>query len=299
MALGVALVGTTLGHAVHIVTDPRIDPITRPSCGAGLHRARGPAMSANGWQSARLERLARIMADNPGAFWPRQYANPDNPAAYRALADELLTDLGHVDVLVGSVGSGGSLCGTARALRSGCRTYGWSGVDCVGSVLFGQPDWPQRLQSGLGNSLHPANLDESVIDEVHWLHDREAFASARELAGEQKIFAGNTSGSVYRVPRELAAHAARAPDSSASSPTGATGTQRALQPGLLGRHGLVEAPSARCRPSRAGRERWCRNWSYAGRPAGSAACRRGGEHDRHRHDRACARRPHGLAAGAS
>lgn len=140
-----------------------------------------------------------------GAFWLRQYSNPENPAAYRSLAAELMADLGHVDVLIGAVGSGGSLCGTARALRVSLPELCVVGVDCVGSVLFGQPDQPGRLQSGLGNSLVPANLDFSQIDEVHWLSDREAFSAARRLAAEQQIFGGNTSGSVYRVLRHVTA----------------------------------------------------------------------------------------------
>lgn len=200
MALGVALVGTALGHPVHIVTDPRIDPITLAklrTLGCSVHIVE--AMSGAGWQSARLERLERLMRDLPGAFWPQQYQNPDNPLAYRALAEELIADLGRVDVLVGSVGSGGSLCGTARMLRRSHDALRVVGVDCVGSALFDQPDQPGRLQSGLGNSLLPANLDRSLIDEVHWLNDHEAFAATRELAYEQKIFAGNTSGSVYQV----------------------------------------------------------------------------------------------------
>ena len=206
MALGVALVGTALGHPVYIVTDPRIDPMTLAklrSLGCVVEVV--PKMSAHGWQSARLERLEQLRAELGGAFWPRQYSNPQNPAAYRTLAAELITDLGQVDVLVGAVGSGGSLCGTARALREYLPDLWVVGVDCVGSVLFGQPDEPKRLQSGLGNSMHPPNLDHSQIDEVHWLNDREAFASARALAGEQQIFAGNTSGSVYRVLRHVAA----------------------------------------------------------------------------------------------
>ncbi|MGW0963316.1 hypothetical protein ACWD4K_30870 [Streptomyces gelaticus] len=50
----------------------------------------------------------------------------------------------------------------------------------------------------------PPNLDHSVIDEVHWLNDREAFVSARSLTREQMVFGGNTSGSVYRVLKHLA-----------------------------------------------------------------------------------------------
>ncbi|MFE1554093.1 pyridoxal-phosphate dependent enzyme [Streptomyces sp. NPDC058734] len=200
MALGVALVGTALGHPVHIVTDPRIDRTTLAkleALGCEVHVV--SAMDAQGWQGARLTRLREIMAQHPGAFWPRQYENPQNPAAYRHLAAEILADLDTVDVVVGAVGSGGSLCGTSRVLRESVPDLYVVGVDCVGSVLFGQPDRPKRLQSGLGNSLHPKNLDHALIDEVHWLNDREAFAATRDLAREEKLFAGNTSGSVYRV----------------------------------------------------------------------------------------------------
>ncbi|MFD7900786.1 pyridoxal-phosphate dependent enzyme [Kitasatospora sp. NPDC059747] len=208
MALGVALVGTYLGHPVHIVTDPRIDPVTLAklrTLGCEVHVVE--TMTGQGWQSARLERLAELMAGLPGAFWPRQYSNPQNPAAYRGLAGELLADLGTVDVLVGAVGSGGSLCGTSRALLERLPGVAVVGVDCVGSVLFGQPDRPTRRQGGLGNSLFPDNIDYRVFDEVHWLSDDEAFDATRRLAREQKIFGGNTSGSVYRVLTHLAARA--------------------------------------------------------------------------------------------
>ncbi|SCD57162.1 cysteine synthase A [Streptomyces sp. Termitarium-T10T-6] len=209
MALGVALVGTALGHPVHIVTDPRIDRTTLAkleALGCEVHVV--TAMDSQGWQGARLTRLREIMEQNPGTFWPQQYENPQNPAAYRHLAEELLADLDTVDVVVGAVGSGGSLCGTSRVLRETLPGLYVVGVDCVGSVLFGQPDRPKRLQSGLGNSLHPKNLDHALLDEVHWLNDREAFGATRDLAREEKLFAGNTSGSVYRVLGAMADRAA-------------------------------------------------------------------------------------------
>lgn len=208
MALGLALVGTHLGHPVHIVTDPRIDPITHAkleALGCVVHVV--DSMTGQGWQSARLELLATLMERLDGAFWPRQYSNPDNPGSYAALADELRAEVDHLDVLVGAVGSGGSLCGTTRALRPYLPDLYAVAVDCVGSVLFAQPDQPQRRQSGLGNSLQPENLDYALIDEVHWLSDDEAFTATRDLAREQGIFGGNTSGSVYRVLRHLAERA--------------------------------------------------------------------------------------------
>lgn len=200
MALGVALVGTSLGHKVHIVTDPRIDPITLAklrATGCTVHIVE--RMTSHGWQSARLEKLQELLATYPDAFWPRQYENPDNPLAYEELAHELLEDLGGVDVLVASVGSGGSLSGTARVLRRANPDLRVVAVDAVGSAIFGQPDMPGRLQSGLGNSLVPPNVDHELIDEVHWLNDREAFAATLALAANEQIFAGNSAGSTYAV----------------------------------------------------------------------------------------------------
>jgi cysteine synthase len=206
MAAGVALVGTYLGHDVHIVTDPRIDPITKAkltSLGCKVHIVE--KMSPDrGWQGARLELLHKLLDEHPGAFWPRQYENPDNPGAYKELAQEVLEDIGQVDILVAAVGSGGSLSGTARALKQYNPGLKVVAVDAAGSVIFGQPDNPKRLQGGLGNSLVAPNVDFSVMDEVHWLNDEEAFAATLQLAREEKIFAGNSSGSVYAVARWIA-----------------------------------------------------------------------------------------------
>lgn len=205
MALGLALVGRALGHPVHIVTDPRIDTVTETklrALGCEVHVV--PAMTGAGWQSARLELLQRLLHDLPDAFWPQQYSNPDNPAAYESLAQELVSDLGRVDVLVGAVGSGGSLCGTAAALRERVAELTVVAVDCVGSMIFAQPDRPQRQQSGLGNSMQAPNVDYRQIDCVHWLSDAEAFGATRALAAEQQIFAGNSSGSVYQVLADVA-----------------------------------------------------------------------------------------------
>ncbi|MCG8350512.1 MAG: pyridoxal-phosphate dependent enzyme [Chloroflexales bacterium] len=119
------------------------------------------------------------------------------------LAQELLDDVGQVDILVGPVGAGGSLCGTARVLCETNPDLLVVGVDAVNSVIFGQPDNPRRLQSGLGNSLVPANVDKSIINQVHWLSDEEAIAATLRLACDEQIFAGNSSGSAYWVARWL------------------------------------------------------------------------------------------------
>jgi S-sulfo-L-cysteine synthase (3-phospho-L-serine-dependent) len=211
LAEGLARVGAVKGYCVIIITDPRLDD-------ASLHKLR--ALGAHveivktyhpsgGWQQSRLERLREILADHPGAFWPRQYETPSNPGAYRRqMTDELLVALdGRVDALVATVGSGGSLCGTASTLRDRAPGVRIIAVDAVGSVQFHQPNRP-RLQSGHSNSIIASNIDHRVIDEVHWVSDGEAFNACRELARREGIYAGGSSGAAYVVASWVASQLA-------------------------------------------------------------------------------------------
>jgi cysteine synthase A len=201
MAEGLARVGGLKGYRVIIVTDPRIDGLTLAKL-----RALGAELEIvdeyhpnGGWQRSRLERLREMMVAHPGAFWPRQYDSPENAGAYGSLAQELRADLGtKLGALVASVGSGGSLSGTARELRREIPDLRVVAVDAVGSALFYQPD-RKRLQSGHGNSIIPGNIDYRIIDEVHWAGDGESFNGCRELARREGIFGGGSSGAVYVV----------------------------------------------------------------------------------------------------
>jgi len=199
LAEGLARVGALTGHPVIIVTDPRIDRMTRAKMeafGAKVdvvehHHPTG------GWQLSRLQRLHEILAEHPDAFWPQQYDTPSNAGAYEQLAKELLDALGtEIGALVCSVGSGGSISGTARNLRREIPDLQVVAVDAVGSVLFHQPP-RMRLQSGHGNNIVASNIDYSQIDQAHWLSDGEAFHGCRELARNEGIFAGGSSGAVY------------------------------------------------------------------------------------------------------
>ncbi|MET9972762.1 pyridoxal-phosphate dependent enzyme, partial [Streptomyces sp. NPDC006356] len=136
---------------------------------------------------------------------PEQYDNPDNPGSYGVVAEHMERTLGSIDCLVGPVGSGGSMCGTVRALRStGGPHLRAIGVDTPNSVLFGQPDGERTLR-GLGNSLMPGNLDHRDFDEVHWCTAPEAFAATRSLHATHALFQGPTSGAAYLVARWWAA----------------------------------------------------------------------------------------------
>jgi cysteine synthase A len=205
--LALAMQAALTRRKLILVSDPAIDSnLYRrlTDLGARVEICPEPA-PVGGYQTARLNRLAEIRAELPDTFCPEQYSNPDNPRSYAPVAEQLERTLGTVDCLVGPVGSGGSMCGTTRALRATTPHTTAIGVDTHRSVLFGQPDGRRELR-GLGNSLWPANLDHGVFDEVHWLSAAEAYASTRALHARHALFQGPTSGAAYRVARWWAAH---------------------------------------------------------------------------------------------
>ncbi|MEU3574592.1 PLP-dependent cysteine synthase family protein [Kitasatospora sp. NPDC036755] len=205
LGLGLALAGVTYGHPITVVTDPGIEPLM-----AGLLRAYGAEVDVverphptGGWQRSRRERVEQLLSRTPGAWCPDQYGNPDNVAAYRPLALELIAQLGRIDTLVVSVGTGGHSAGTARVLREFFPRLRVVGVDTTGSTIFGQPDAP-RLMRGLGSSVHPRNVHYELFDEVHWVSAADAVWAVRALARCRYATGGWSVGAVALVARWLA-----------------------------------------------------------------------------------------------
>ncbi|MTE15418.1 pyridoxal-phosphate dependent enzyme [Nocardia sp. CT2-14] len=152
--------------------------------------------------SAREERAAEMAElEGPTAFFSAQHDNPANGVGYYGLAEELLEALEKVDILVGAVGTGGSLFGTARGLRDrGCRPR-LVGVEPEGSIAFGGPAH-DYWQSGTGTPLGAepgihVDQDLHLIDERDRIKvsDVDAFATARALAAELGLLIGGSSGS--------------------------------------------------------------------------------------------------------
>jgi cysteine synthase A len=200
--LALAMVARLQGHPLTLVSDPAIDaPLRRrlEDLGATVHivREAGPS---GGFQQARLAVLERILAENPGSFCPRQYDNPHNPGSYAPCAEQLAHAVGAIDCLIGSVGSGGSMCGISSYLRLLFPELTAIGVDTHRSVIFGQSDAGSgRTLRGLGNSLMPPNVDHTAFDLVHWVGAAEAFRATRDLHRKHALFMGPTSGAAYLV----------------------------------------------------------------------------------------------------
>lgn len=198
--LALAMLCNQRGYQLILVSDPAIDRSFQrrlEDLGAVVEIVREPA-AEGGFQQARLDRMAQLQAAHPDHFWPSQYNNPHNPGAYAPVAELLAETLGPIDCLVGTVGSGGSVCGTSSYLRLLFPDLECVGVDTPGSVLFGQPD-RKRLLRGLGNSLMPQNVDHTAFTEVHWVGAAEAFCATRELHRQHALFMGPTSGAASLV----------------------------------------------------------------------------------------------------
>jgi cysteine synthase len=205
LGLGLALAGQAYGHPVTLVTDPGMEPLM-----LNLLRAYGARLEVvntphpvGGWQQARRDRVAELLREHPGAYCPDQYNNPDNVDAYQGLALELAAQLGRIDVLVCSVGTGGHSAGVSRVLREFFPRLRLVGVDTIGSTIFGQPA-RARLMRGLGSSIQPRNVDYAAFDEVHWVAPAESVWACRQLAAARYISGGWSVGAVALVSSWLA-----------------------------------------------------------------------------------------------
>ncbi|RWM76918.1 MAG: PLP-dependent cysteine synthase family protein [Mesorhizobium sp.] len=202
-ALGLAVVCREHGFQLEIFTDPVMDKDLEnrlSALGTEVFMVTEKA-KRGGYQRSRLDALhARMRQLGHSCFWPRQYETPDNPAAYKLFADQISGMLNADVTLVGSVGSGGSTCGTIERLRQKAPGARLIGVDTFNSVIFGQQDGERKLR-GLGNSLVPKNVKHELYDEVHLISAPLAFAATRTLHERHAVFAGPTSGASYIVGR--------------------------------------------------------------------------------------------------
>ncbi|MDI3420886.1 PLP-dependent cysteine synthase family protein [Streptomyces luteolus] len=205
LGLGLALAGMVYGHPVTLVTDPGLErSMTQllTAYGARVNMVSEPHPTG-GWQQARRERVAQLLKQHPESWSPDQYSNPDNVSAYTPLALELASELGHIDVLVCSVGTGGHSAGVSRVLKQLYPELQLVGVDTVNSTLFGQTAGP-RLMRGLGNSIHPRNVAYENFSEVHWVAPAEAVWTCRQLATSHYATGGWSVGAVALVAGWLA-----------------------------------------------------------------------------------------------
>jgi cysteine synthase A len=153
-----------------------------------------------------IARANTIVARTPGAWMARQFDNPANPAIHEATtAEEIWIDTGgKVDIIVGGVGTGGTLTGIARRLkprRPGLRIIGIEPAESA--VLSGDDPGPHAIQ-GLGAGFKPGVLELERLDEIRRVTEREALAAARSCAAREGLPIGISSGAVLHAMVEIA-----------------------------------------------------------------------------------------------
>lgn len=202
--IGLAFVGAVRGYKVVLVM-PSSMSIERRKILAMLGAEIVLTDAALGMKGA-VDKAEEIAAQS-GAFVADQFANPSNALAHETTtAQEILSDTdGDVDVLVASIGTGGTLTGTARALKAklpGLKAYG---VEPSASPLLTKGHAGPHGIQGIGANFVPDVLDMSVVDGVIDVSDDDAFATSRLLARTEGVLVGISSGATLKAAIKLAA----------------------------------------------------------------------------------------------
>lgn len=153
-----------------------------------------------------IRKAQEIQAATPGSLILQQFENPANPLAHeRTTAEEIWQDTdGQVDIFVASVGTGGTLTGTARGLKKKNPNIWIVAVEPAGSpVLSGGKAGPHKIQ-GIGAGFIPKILDTSLIDQIIPVTDEDAMRTSRELSATEGLLVGISSGAAAFAAREIA-----------------------------------------------------------------------------------------------
>ena len=153
-----------------------------------------------------IAKAQELRAAIPGSVILQQFENPSNAQIHTlTTGEEIWTDTdGKVDVFVAGVGTGGTICGVARALKKHNPDVYIVAVEPESSpVLGGGVAGAHRIQ-GIGANFVPAIYDASVVDEVLPVPDDEAIRGGRELASTEGLLAGISSGAAVYAARLLA-----------------------------------------------------------------------------------------------
>src|SRR2546422_2737022 len=147
----------------------------------------------------------RLTEEIPGAFQPNQYFNQVNPQShYETTGPEIWQQTeGRVDVVVGGLGTGGTITGVARFLKEKKPAVMIVGADPEGSLYSGDTIKPYKVE-GIGEDFIPGTIDLKLIDRIIQVNDRDSFLTARRITREEGILVGGSSGTAMKAAMDVA-----------------------------------------------------------------------------------------------
>ena len=202
--IGLAAIAAARGNRL-IITMPETMSIERRN----LMKAYGAEVvltdGSKGMKGA-IAKAQELAGEISNSFIPSQFTNPANPAIHEATTGpEIWRDTeGKVDILVAGVGTGGTVTGTGRYLKSQNPDVKVVAVEPAGSPVLSEGHAGAHKIQGIGAGFIPDTLDTSVYDEVIAVADEDAFETGRELAAKDGLLVGISSGAAVWAAGQLA-----------------------------------------------------------------------------------------------
>jgi cysteine synthase len=154
-----------------------------------------------------INKAEELVKNTQNSFMPQQFKNPANPEIHRmTTAEEVWNDTdGRIDIFIGGVGTGGTITGVGEIIKKRKPSLKMVAVEPFDSpVLSGGKPGPHKIQ-GIGAGFIPDILNMDVIDEIITVKNEDAFTLARQLAREEGILVGISSGAAAFAALQVAA----------------------------------------------------------------------------------------------